>query len=202
MIITFLFLFNITYTEENLATENQPQNNEIVESKENLFEGDKEKAEEYYNEYKKDLMDYILGKKDEEDGLELLNSSIDHNPNEAKYHGEKATLLDCNGEKDLAIDSYKEAINLNPDYYIYYSALASIHKEREHYDKAIVQFNEAITTIKDDNLSKEEENKNIAVYYSKIGECYFELDNKEKALENYKNAAETHPDYEQRLSII
>lgn len=202
LIIAFFFLFNITYTEENLATENPTQNNAVVENTENISEGDKEKAEEYYNEYKKDVMDYILGKKNEEEGLELLNSAIDHNPNEAKYYGEKATLLDYNGKKDLAIDAYKKAINLNPDYYIYYSSLASIHKEREQYEKAIVQFDKAIASIKDDNLSKEEENKNIAAYYSKIGECYFELDNKEKALENYKNAAETHPDYEQGYQLF
>jgi hypothetical protein len=28
------------------------------------------------------------------------------------------------------------------------------------------------------------------------------LDNKEKALENYKNAAETHPDYEQGYQLF
>ncbi|MDP6397167.1 MAG: tetratricopeptide repeat protein [Candidatus Marinimicrobia bacterium] len=88
------------------------------------------------------------------------------------------------GDYDIAIQFYENAIVLKPDYADAYINLGVAYDEQENYDKAIEAYKKVIEIDPD-----------YALAYYNLGLAYDEQDNYDKAIQSYEKAIEVDPDY-------
>jgi tetratricopeptide (TPR) repeat protein len=88
------------------------------------------------------------------------------------------------GEQDLAIDSYKNAIKIKPDYVAPYNNIGMAYFKKGELDLAIDSYKKAIK-IKPD----------MAVLYNNIGMAYFEKGELDLAIDSYNKAIDINADY-------
>jgi len=93
-------------------------------------------------------------------------------------------ILKDQGDFVAAIDSYKQAINIKPDYVAAYNNMGNILKDQDDLEAAIDSYKQAIN-IKPDYAN---------AYYN-MGVALNEKDNPEAAIDSYKQALKIKPDY-------
>ena len=91
-----------------------------------------------------------------------------------------AFSLDC--EHEQALQCFKRAIQLHPNFAYAYTLQGHEHVENEEYDKALVSYRRAIAADK----------RHYNAYYG-IGKVYEKLGNYDKALNHYHAALVIHP---------
>ena len=87
------------------------------------------------------------------------------------------------GEEEKSIDAYRKLIEISPDSEIANYHLAGVYMFKRKYREAIKYL---------DHLS-EKSTENAEVFY-RLGLCYHNVGNYEKAVTNYKKALELNPD--------
>jgi len=154
--------------------------NELLESRQPLK----------YNLLKqKSYVQIILKKYDE--ALKTVNDAIELYPHDNDFINNKAMILGYLGRREKAIETAEHLISLNPKYGNSYDTYGEVLMALEEYEKAIEKFKEALTL----------EPTGWFAYETclKMGQCYKELGNIEKALEYYEKGEKLiekmHPSY-------
>jgi tetratricopeptide (TPR) repeat protein len=92
--------------------------------------------------------------------------------------------LNDKGELDAAIDSYKQALKINPDYAEAYNNMAYALKKQAKMEEAIEAYNKALT-IKPD----------VAEVYNNMGLALVDYGQMEEAIEAFNKALSLNPDH-------
>ncbi|MCM8830993.1 MAG: tetratricopeptide repeat protein [Candidatus Omnitrophica bacterium] len=103
--------------------------------------------------------------------------------NEIQSYINNGIIYFNNKEYQKAIDEFKKALEINPNYYEAYLNLGYVETALKHYNKAIDYFKEVI------KLSP-----SLVKAYVEIANIYFELTQKDEAMFYYKKALEFQPD--------
>jgi tetratricopeptide (TPR) repeat protein len=97
------------------------------------------------------------------------------------------------GNNQMAIASFQKAVELNPNYIEAYVNLAIVYNDQCQYDAAIKSFEHAANLeTKDKGLSPQIKAK-LANTYVQLGDTYYELQEFQKAREEYERAAKISP---------
>jgi len=86
-------------------------------------------------------------------------------------------------DNDKALEYYKKAIELKPDYAMAYNNIGAIYESKQDYDKALEYYNKAIELEPD------------VIAYTNIGAIYDRKQDYDKAIEYYNKAIKLKPDY-------
>jgi tetratricopeptide (TPR) repeat protein len=157
-----------------------------------------------------DLINYYLVSKNTKDALIYLDLAIQNDPKNASFYHAKGTLYDKMNEYEKAIELYKKAIELKPDYFDAYYNLGAIY-----FNKGINLYKEANDEL---DAKKYEIKKNIAdsVYIKAIPlfekaleiipDDNFKRDNTLSTLDNLKNLyfrfKTAKPEYEAKYNEV
>jgi len=98
--------------------------------------------------------------------------------------GCEALLLQLEGKHQEAIESFKQAIRINPDHANAHYNLGTAYDELGKYEDAIVSYKQALMINPDD----------ASTHYN-LGLAYYNLGKYEEAIESYKQAIRIDPDY-------
>ncbi len=154
--------------------------NELLESRQPL---------KYSLLKQKSYVQIILKQYDE--ALKTVNEAIELYPHDNDFINNKAMILGYLGRREKAIETAEHLISLNPKYGNSYDTYGEVLMVLEEYEKAIEKFKEALTL----------EPTGWFAYETclKMGQCFKELGNIEKALEYYekgeKLTEKMHPSY-------
>ena len=135
--------------------------------------------------YKKAYNHFIKG--DIEKALTLLNTEDLEKHKDIDLWLLRASLLEMRGDYDKAIECYKKAIELNPDYADAYGGIGTTYCKKDCYDKAIECYKIAI------ELESDFADANT---YNNMGIAYRKKGYRDKAIEYYEKAIELNPNYE------
>ncbi len=115
-----------------------------------------------------------------EDAIEYFNLAIKEDDQVALYYYHKGIVLQkMKRYEDVAIKSFKKAIELNIIAEDIYFLIAESYKNLNKYDEAISNYKISI-----------EEQKNTEICYYNIGIIFYELKDYKKAIENFDKAIE------------
>ncbi len=113
-----------------------------------------------------------------EDAIEYFNIAIKEDDDVALYYYHKGIVLQkMKKYEDVAITSFKKAIELNINDDEIYFLIAESYKNLNRYDEAIRNYTLSI-----------ESHKNEEICYYNIGIIYYELKDYKKAIENFNEA--------------
>ncbi len=154
--------------------------NELLESRQPL---------KYSLLKQKSYVQIVLKQYDE--GLKTVNEAIELYPHDNDFINNKAMILGYLGRREEAIETAEHLISLNPKCGNSYDTYGEVLMALKEYEKAIEKFKEALTL----------EPTGWFAYETclKMGQCFKELGNIEKALEYYekgeKLTEKMHPSY-------
>lgn len=121
-----------------------------------------------------------------EKALELLNKSIDINPNFAGYYSNRANIYSDKKDNTNALLDYNKAISLSQkDGLIYYNR-GSVYLDMDKYDEALKDFKLAQKYGFEDSD-----------FYQNLGSAYKGLKKYDDALKSFNKAIELNPDNKQ-----
>ena len=112
---------------------------------------------------------------------QLLSSSFPKSPLLLKMQG---ALLKASGQLDLAVDAYKKAVFIKPDYAEAYYNMGNAFKEQRNLEEAVIAYNEAISI-----------QPNYAKAYYNMGNVLREQGKLELAGWAYKKTILIQPDF-------
>jgi len=113
-----------------------------------------------------------------EEALEINNELIKLYPEKIDYINNQAMILGYSGKKEEAIETAKHLIQLNPNISNSYDTFGNVYMVFEEYKKAIDKFEEALRLDPSNILNFHT--------YLRLGLCYKELKNYEKARECFE----------------
>ena len=169
---------------------------------------------DYKNDYELALKDYAtalkLSKDSHESGRALNNRAIIYDKEEKFY---------------LAIEEYSKAIEIYPNFSLFYSNRAIIYQKQQNYELALKDYSKAIELdptnaetyddrsifyyskqdlekALDDNSKSIELDPNNELYFYRRGDFYGELKKTDLSLENYKKALQINPSYVDAINGI
>ena len=112
---------------------------------------------------------------------EYLEKIIEYSPDKADANYEVGGIYyEKMKNNDKAIEFYKKAIELKPDFAAAYPSLGIIYREKQEYDKAIEYFEKA--------LQLKPNSKTAYIAFNGIGITYFYKQDYDKAIEYYEKA--------------
>ncbi|MCP4351117.1 MAG: tetratricopeptide repeat protein [Desulfobacterales bacterium] len=115
--------------------------------------------------------------------LSDINGMPRVNSKDATAHNKLGNALKDKGEFDAAIDEYKKAIELNPNYAIAYDNLGLALKDKGDLDAAIVEHKKAI-----------ELNPEDAITHNNLGNAFYDKGDLDTAIVEHKKAIELNPE--------
>ena len=118
------------------------------------------------------------------DALKGAETLIKEYPNESKLFNINGACNAAIGKLDSAVDNYKKAILLNPDYAEAHLNLGNAYEDLSQFDNTILSYQKAITL-----------NPNYSEAYNNLGNVYQNLHQFENAIKSYQKAIELEPDY-------
>jgi len=132
-----------------------------------------------------------------EEGLKTVNEAIELYSHDNDFINNKAMILGHLGRREEAIETAEHLISLNPKYGNSYDTYGEVLMVFEEYEMAIEKFQEALTLEPTGWFAFET--------CLKMGQCFKELGNFEKALEYYekgeKLTEKMHPSYRDNYLI-
>ena len=125
------------------------------------------------------------------DALESIEILIGQNPNESILYNINGVCLKANGKLEMAAQSFKNAINLKPDFADAHYNLALTHQELNHLDDAVKSYQETLAIQSD-----------YAKAHNNLGIIYNELGQNNDAIKSYKEALSLQPDFVDALNNL
>ena len=121
------------------------------------------------------------GKK--EIAVELISKAIRANPTSLMYYN-LGLVLRAQGRLDAAVESYRKALSLKPDYVEAHNNLGNVLKDQGKLDEAVKHYRQALLIKPDD-----------AGAYNNLGSVLKEQGKLEVAIQHYRKALSIRPDY-------
>ncbi len=115
-------------------------------------------------------------------GLELMNQAIELDATNGYFHYLNAKGQVSAAQPEAALASFKEAVNLNPQYYPAYLEMGLLLAENRRFDEAYQAFSHAL-----------EVNPRLGTAYFYLAEIHLEKGELDKALENLNKATQINP---------
>jgi tetratricopeptide (TPR) repeat protein len=135
--------------------------------------------------------------------IERLRTVASIYPNYPDVHNALGLAYSIAGDHEEAVNSFKKATELNPDYIEAYVNMAIIQNEQCKFEDAKESYETAARLeTKDKGLSPQLKAK-LAATYSQLGDLYYELQEYEKAKDEYRRAIEvstSFPDIKLKLA--
>ena len=125
------------------------------------------------------------GKKDV--AVKLISKAINANPT-SLMHYNLGLMLKAQGRLDEAVESYRKALSLKPDYAEAHNNIGNVLKDQGKLDEAIQHYRQAILI-----------NPNDAVAYSSLGSVLKDQNRLDEALANYRLALNAKRDWKESL---
>ena len=127
--------------------------------------------------------------KDPTKTLQNVNKALKLEPNNVKYMTIKGVYANRFGNKELALSSFKKAIDINAHYYEPHQKLAEIYDAQGQLDLAIKYFSEAISVYDTDSK------KALALLYNSRGTVYGKMKDYNKAITDFDRALSSWPNF-------
>jgi tetratricopeptide (TPR) repeat protein len=122
--------------------------------------------------------------------IEKLQLVVRAYPDYPDVHNALGLAFSLSGNNEGAVNSFKRAIELNPEYIEAYIHMAIIQNEQCRFEEAKQSFEQAAKLeTKEKGLSPQLKVK-LANTYSQLGDTYYELQEYKKAKDEYKRAIE------------
>ena len=111
-----------------------------------------------------------------------INKALELEPNNVKYIALKGIYANRFGDKELAVASFKKAININSNYYEPYEKLAEIYDAEGKMDLALDNFNKAIAAYDENSKRK------LASLYNSRGTVFGKMKTYDNAISDFDQA--------------
>lgn len=130
--------------------------------------------------------DEAYEEKDFQKALALLTEANAKDARNPEILFKQGYILQQIGEDDKAIDSYKEALELDANNEYIHNSLASVYRKNSEFASAKLHL----------HASLEIDGNNPVTYYN-FGNLLVDMHKNEEAIEMYKKAVELNPDFEE-----
>ncbi len=148
---------------------------------------------------KRDNIVRVSFNKVEEKKVEIQKAKMEQEKPKLSPEEESVTVYNSavqeqkNGNLDGAEKLYKKAVELDSKFYLARFNLAKIYIDRKRYDEALTALESLIKDLPKDVKDQ----KALSLFQNTLGTIYYFIDSNDKALEQYKNALNTNPDFYQ-----
>lgn len=139
------------------------------------------------------LEQYEKGKVKE--AIDGLLKVIKAYPSYADVHNALGLAYSLTGNNAAALESFRKAVQLNPDYIEAYVNMAIIYNEQCQFDEAIKAFQVAANLETREKGFSPQLRAKLANTYAQLGDTYYELQEYRKARDEYAKAVEVSPTF-------
>lgn len=129
------------------------------------------------------------------ESIEVLKQVVGIYPQYPDVHNALGLVYSLLGNHAEAIACFKKATELNPDYIEAYVNLAIVYNEQCEFEEAIKSFETAANLETKEKGFSPKLKAELAHSYSQLGDTYYELQDYEKAREEYGKAASLAPTF-------